>query len=231
MTTGSKALLIGSGTVIAVVLVIGLVVAGLLVVGRVGGKHPVAGGSTVSGSVVFDDNFSSDRGWDVAPVSGFTTDLHLGNPGSMHLAVPGQDAGFHELYPGSSYSRVKFSATLANRTGTGDVGLICDDPNSSGRYRFWAGSNGTAFIDVSNGPGTNPTVLAQTDRPKWAAGETHTLTAVCSSDGKNVTLQFLIDGQSVLQASDTTTTGPFTPGLLVQGPVTVDLHRFVVSTL
>jgi hypothetical protein len=231
MGTGAKAVLIGSGALVAVVLVIGLVVAAVLVAERAGSRSPAPGGSNGSGSVVFDDNFSSDRGWDVAPVDGFTTDLHLGSPGSMHLAVPGQDAGFHELYPGSAYARVKVTATLANRTGTGDVGLICDDADSSGRYRFWAGSSGTAFIDVSHGPGTNPTVLAQTDRPKWASGETHTLTAVCSSDGTHVKLQFLIDGQSVLQADDTTTPGPFTAGLLVQGPVTVDLRHFVVSTL
>lgn len=69
------------------------------------------------------------------------------------------------------------------------------------------------------------------DVGRWGQGETHTTTALCSSDGTRVGLQLLVDGKDVLRASDTTSKGPFRAGILVMGPVDLDLQHFTVTTL
>lgn len=121
--TEVRLLLLGSDAIVALV-VIG--VAALVLAARPGGRPALVSRP----SVVFDDDFSTNRGWDVTPIAGFTTDLHFDHPGAMHMAVSKKEAAFHELYPGTSYARVRFTATIANKTGDGDVGLLCSDPNS-----------------------------------------------------------------------------------------------------
>jgi hypothetical protein len=218
------------------VLLAGVLVAAvaLIAVAAFAKLHSPSGLASRPSQVAFDDDFSTNRGWDLASDSDFTADLTLGHPGTLHLTSGGSDIGHPQRYPGAGYRRVKIVAMMTRRGGSTDFGISCVQAEyvSQGyhAYQFWVGSDGTAQIDADIAPGESST-LATKDVAQWNAGESHAVTAVCYSDGKTANLELLVDGNSVLTASDTRFAGPFVPAILLGSESEVDVRRFTVSTV
>jgi hypothetical protein len=186
------------------------------------------GSPSASGKVVFDDDFSSDKGW-VQSGEGFAVVL---KPGVLHTSVTAPGTAYYEPYPGSSaYSRVRIEAVMASTGGDGSFGLACKSIGASG-YDFWIDSDGTAHIAVNNGYGD--TDLQQANVSGWDPLQRHTLTVVCSAGRNTANLAFLLDGQTIVTASDSNANN-FLPAFVVRSAqsttIDVDMVRFSVTRL
>jgi hypothetical protein len=183
--------------------------------------------SGLAGGVVYDDDFSSNKGWHLSPGQNFDVRLRQGNPGTLELSVATSDAYF-ELAPGSTtYEAMGVAANMTMVSGTGDTGVACKA--SIGDYEFWLGPDG-AFIDRDNTTGNSTTTLVQKAGTTLRPGERALLGGICIWDGTTVHLELLVNNQTVLETTDSTFPGPYRPDILVEGPIDVAVHQFTVVT-
>jgi hypothetical protein len=185
--------------------------------------------------VTFDDRFNADRGWDMTQWEGDSDVAATRTAGGLRLTSNRSSDAHDFWHPGPSVEHPKIAATMTQLRGDTqdtDFGLVCvqpggDQPGELG-YAFWAGSDGTAVIEVDHGQATQ---LAAVGVSRWHQGDTHTLTAVCYSDFLTTHLELLVDGHSVVTATDRTYRARFLPAIMLDGNGQVDVHRFTVSTI
>jgi hypothetical protein len=141
------------------------------------------------------------------------------------------DTRYYEPYPDNTIlSRVRIDAVMDQTGGDGSFGLACKSIGATG-YDFWIDSNGTAHIDVDDGH--TETTLQEANVSGWDPSQPHTLSAVCSAGTNTTDLEFLLDGQSIVTASDQNAES-FLPAFIAQSAQTtidVDMTHFTVTSL
>lgn len=187
--------------------------------------------SAASGVVVFDDAFTSDKGWTQFRSGSFLTDLR---PRALHASVQVPNTLQGEFAPGTGrYARIRIDATMAQTGGDGLIGIACRS-TEAGTYYFLISSSGGALIARGADDRGRTAILTKAAIPGWDPSRRHRLTAICSGPPTNMNLDFLLDGGGILRASDDRHIGSFSPAfLLLSGATTldVDIVHFTVATL
>lgn len=173
-----------------------------------------------AGSVVFDDNFKSNKGWYTgrAPDGGSMVEQE---PGALHVRVKAsaEAASTGVPVPGSpAFTALRIDATMVRIGGNGFFGLQCQT-TGTGVYDFWIDSDGSADIqafatgDNSESSGRQ---LASGTASRWDPTQPHVLTAACVQVQGGTNLTFQIDGNVVATAFDNTHTESFEPFLIFE---------------
>jgi len=178
--------------------------------------------------VVFNDDFSTDRGW----VTGTFEGLHV-TLGTSTLTLDERRAG--ETYYNSvpivgSFPGMRIMMDVTKNTATGAAGVACQD-STVGGYAFWVTSTRVLLERYVPTATTSTLLPGGSLSRRWAAGQRIVLTAICRSSADRVDLELLIDNQALLHATDRTYPGRTTPKVEIQGVMSMDVHRFTVSAL
>jgi hypothetical protein len=172
-----------------------------------------------AGSVVFDDDFESNKGWNTDSVDGGAAAVY--KPGALQVSVTARDRAYNSRVPvrgTPGFTSLRIDATMARTGGNGSFGLLCRT-SGGGIYAFWVEPDGSASIQAfatMKGSDSTGRKLAGGTASAWDPTRRHALTAGCVETQGGTKLTFQIDGKVVATAFDTIHTESFEPFLIFQ---------------
>lgn len=172
-----------------------------------------------AGSLVFDDDFESNKGWDTGSPDGGAMAVY--EPGALQVRVKVPDRAYSSRVPvqdAPGFTSLRIDARMARTGGDGSFGLLCRT-SGGGTYDFWTepdGSNSIQAFAAMKGSDSTGRKLASGTVSRWDPTQPHVLTAACVEVQGGTKLTFQIDGRVVATAFDTIHTESFAPFLIFQ---------------